>query len=287
MKKVQYQQYGGAEVIQMNEVDKPVPAATEVLIKVKAAGINELDWKIRNGDLKITDGKGFPKAMGCELAGIVEAVGDQVQDFKADDEVLGWLPFDQLGAYADFALVTQEKLIKKPTSLHFKQAAALPMVGATARQVIALLPTSIDRKRVLINGASGGVGHIAVQLAKGEGAHVTGVVGTHSIPFAEQIGVDEIIDYHKTDITKSERKFDLILDTSKKLPFNKALSLLSDGGIYVDLQPSINAFMGSFFHNAFSTRKRKVLGVVVKKEDLEALAEAVEKDHLIVEVGKT
>ena len=284
MKKIQYYEYGSSQVMKLEEVARPTPNSNEVLVKVRAAGINELDWKIRNGNLQIQDGKGFPKAMGCEFSGDVVQAGEAVDGFATGDAVFGWIPFSQLGAFAEYAVVDCGLLRAKPVSLSYVEAAALPMVGATALQALTQEVSLSPGKKVLINGATGGVGHLAVQIARQQGATVTAVAGTEHIEFAQTLGADTVIDYHKQNVRESSNLHDVILDTSKQLPWDEAKKLLTKEGTYIDLQPGLKAFIGSFLQNTFSSKTHDVLGVEVKQRDLEELALLVESGDLKVTV---
>ena len=287
MKKIQYYEYGGPKVMKLVDLEPPRPNSGEVLVKVHAAGINELDWKIRNGNLKIQDGKGFPKEMGCELSGIVAQLGEKAERFAIGDAVFGWIPFKQLGAFAEHAIVDCELLHSKPEKLSHLEAAALPMVGATALQALTQEVAIAPGQKVLINGATGGVGHLAVQIARQQGATVTAVAGTQHVEFAQTLGADIVIDYHKQDVREGSDRYDVILDTSKQLPWEEAKPLLTEKGTYIDLQPGLKAFVGSFLQNAFSSKTHDVLGVTVTQQDLQTLASLVEAGDLNIAVKQT
>lgn len=283
MKKVQYSSYGDPTVISIVEIQKPVPKAHEVLVKIKAAGVNELDWKIRNGNLKMVDGKGFPKSMGCEFSGDIEVLGSSVHDFNTGDAVFGWLPFDKLGAYAEYVTVNPDSIEKKPGALTYNEAAGLPMVGTTALKA---LESATKGQHILVNGATGGLGHLAVQIAKAKNANVTAVASARGMEFLMEMNADHIFDYHKTDIKEQGKSYDLIIDTSKKLSWAAAKPLLTPKGIYIDLQPNPVAMIGSLFLNLFSSKKRKVLGVSVTKNDLSELATLFKNGQLKINIGK-
>lgn len=287
MRKIQYNEYGGPEVMKLEDVERPVPNSDEVLVKVRAAGINELDWKIRNGNLKIQDGRDFPKSMGCELSGNVVQVGEAVDEFATQDAVFGWIPFSKLGAFAEYAVVKRDLLRKKPVGLSYAEAAALPMVGATALQALTQEVSLAPGKKILINGATGGVGHLAVQIARQQGATVTAVAGTEHVEFAKTLGADIVIDYHEQDVREGRDRYDVILDTSKQLPWEDAKKLLATEGTYIDLQPGLKAFIGSFLQNAFNSKTHDVLGVEVKQRDLEDLSSLVQSGDLKVAVEHT
>ncbi|WKN42772.1 NAD(P)-dependent alcohol dehydrogenase [Tunicatimonas pelagia] len=287
MKRVQYQEYGGAEVMTLDNTPLPKMADDEVLIAVKAFSLNEIDWKVRSGSLRVVTGFSFPRGMGADLAGVVEKAGSQVDDLREGDEVVGWLDFKHAGSYAEYAVVKAENVVKKPASVPFAEAACLPMVGATARQALLREAKLKAGQTVLINGCTGGLGHYAVQIAKQQGAIVTGTCRSEHREAAQQLGVDDVVDYTQHDIRQYGKTYDVILDTSKHLPFTEAKLLLNSPGIYLNTQPGIPAFIGSFFNNLVSNKKNDVLGVTVQREDLLDLTERAAQQKLLTTIGKT
>lgn len=287
MKRVQYSEYGGAEKMSIAEVPLPEVAEDEVLVAIRAFSINEIDWKIRNGDQKLMTGFRFPRSMGSDLAGVVEKTGSEVNGLSEGDEVVGWLDFKHAGSYAEYAVVKAESLVKKPASISFAEAACLPMVGATARQALLQEAKLQAGQSVLINGCTGGLGHYAVQIAKQQGAVVTGTCRGEHRDVAQQLDVDDIVDYTDQDIRQYGKTYDVILDTSKHLPFSEAKPLLNNPGIYLNTQPGLPAFVASFFNNLVSEKKNDVLGVTVHREDLLDLTERATQQKLQTIVGKT
>ena len=205
--------YGAASVLRAREIEKPVIGDREVLIRVRAAGVNPADWAIVSGLPYIARpiyGLRKPKnsVRGTDVAGTVEAVGSGVTRFKPGDEVFGW----SNGSYAEYTAAAEDSLALKPASLTFEQAAAVPMAGLVALQAIRDHGKVQPGQRVLINGASGGIGTFAVQIAKALGADVTGVCSTRNVEMVLSIGADRVIDYTKDDFTKSGVQYDFILD---------------------------------------------------------------------------
>ncbi|WP_433087523.1 NAD(P)-dependent alcohol dehydrogenase [Dactylosporangium sp. CA-052675] len=220
MKAIAQQRYGSAEELRLIDIDAPVPGEGEVLVRVRAAAVNARDWHVMRGDPYLArvmmpscfGPRGPRRAVrGSDFAGVVEAAGPGVTRFEPGDEVYGDLREDD-GAFAELARVPVGCLERKPAGLTFEQAAAVPLAGTTAlvalRDVAAVRPG----ETVLVNGASGGVGTFAVQLAKAFGAHVTGVCSPRNLGLVTELGADEAIDYTREDFTRAARRYDVILD---------------------------------------------------------------------------
>ncbi len=214
MKAVVYRCYGSPDVLTFEDVEKPVPADDEVLVRVHAASVNPLDWHYMRGSpyiMRLGTGLGTPKdtRMGVDFAGTVEAVGGKVKRFKPGDEVFG----GRGGAFGEYVIVPEDRaLALKPANMTFAQAAAAPIAAITALQALRDKGKLEPGQKVLINGASGGVGTFAVQIAKAFGAEVTGVCSTRNVDMVRSIGADHVFDYKKENYTESEQKYDLILD---------------------------------------------------------------------------
>ncbi|GLZ30674.1 NADPH:quinone reductase [Lentzea sp. NBRC 105346] len=210
MKAIMQDRYGSTDVLELREIDQPVPGDDEVLVRVRAASVNAYDWHFMRGDpyfARVIMGLGAPKAKirGRDFAGVVEAVGARVSDLKPGDEVFGEVD----GTFAEYVCVPDNMVARKPANLTFEQAAALPLAGNTA---LAGLRDLQAGQRVLINGASGGVGTMAVQLAKARGADVTGVCSTRNVDLVRSLGADHVIDYKRDDFAADGRRYDLIFD---------------------------------------------------------------------------
>jgi NADPH:quinone reductase-like Zn-dependent oxidoreductase len=216
MKAIVQDRYGTSEVLELRNIDKPVIGDNEVLIRVRAAAVNPGDWAIMGGLPYIARpvyGMGKPKnrVRGTDVAGEVEAVGASVTRFRPGDEVFG--SSKQLGgAFAEYAAVSQDALAPKPANLTFEQAAAVPMAGYVALQALRDHGKVQAGQKVLVNGASGGIGTFAVQIAKSLGAEVTGVTSTRNVDLVRSIGADHVIDYTKEDFTRTGQHYDFILD---------------------------------------------------------------------------
>ena len=216
MRAIVYHDFGSPDVLKYEEIEKPTPGDNEVLLKVRAASVNPLDWRLMRGAphvLRVLFGLRKPSIThpgqpGRDVAGQVEAVGRRVTQFKPGDEVFGWC----LGAFAEYACASESALIMKPDKLTFEQVASVPVAALTALQGLRDKGRIQSGQKVLINGAAGGVGTFAVQIAKSFGADVTGVCSTGNADLVRSIGADRVIDYTREDLTKGGRRYDLILD---------------------------------------------------------------------------
>lgn len=224
--------YGASDVLQLVDIPKPVPAADEVLVRVVAASVNPLDWHYMRGSpyiMRLASGIGTPgdNRTGVDFAGVVESVGANVMQFKPGDEVFG----GRSGAFAEYVVVPADRaIVQKPANLTFEEAAAMPIAAVTALQALRDKGQLQDGQSVLINGASGGVGTFAVQIAKAYGAVVTGVSSTRNQELVSSIGADHVIDYRKQDYSKRNQRFDLIVDMVGNHSILANRRVLSPGG---------------------------------------------------------
>ena len=236
MKAIVRTRYGSPDVLQFTEVEKPSPADNEVLIKLYAASVNPLDLFQLRGTPLIRSIPGMrkpkPPILGCDIAGRVEAVGSQVKQFQQGDEVFGVTGFAG-GGFAEYACAPEEKLALKPANLSFEEAAGVPIAAITALQGLRDKGRIQPGQKVLIDGASGGVGTFAVQIAKSFGAEVTAVCSTGKVDTARSLGADHVIDYTREDFTKGGQRYDLILGANAHHSIFDYRRALSQGGIYV------------------------------------------------------
>ena len=230
MKAVRIHDYGGPEVILYDEVPRPEPAADEVLVNVQAAGVNPVDWKIREGLGREWFGHRLPLTLGCDLAGVVESTGDSVKAFKPGDAVYGYVNLARCGAYAEYAIARESEITLKPQALDFTQAAAIPVGALTSWQALFDVARLTSGQKVLIHAAAGGVGHLAVQLAKAKGAFVIGTVSTKNTEFARGLGVDELIDYRATRFEDVVNDADVVFDTIGEETQERSFKVLKRGG---------------------------------------------------------
>ena len=249
MKAIRIHNYGGPEVLKYEDAPRPQPQAGEVLIRVHAAGVNPIDWKVREGHMKDFWPHKFPLILGWDLSGVVEELGRGVSRFKIGDEVYSVPNSTRNGAYADYIVVREPELALKPNSLHHIRAAALPLAAVTAWQALFDAGQLVSGQRMLIHGGSGGVGHVAVQLAKWKGACVFATASTKNQELLRELGVDEPIDYTKQKFEDVARDVDLVLDLIGGETQERSWSVLKKGGVLLSLvQPP-------------SVEKAKALGV--------------------------
>ncbi len=286
MKEVVYEKFGGIDVLQTVEVPKPSIHSNQVLVKIKAVSINPMDWKIRKGEMKLMSGSKFPKRIGVDFAGIVEEIGKDVTNFKKGDEVFGAVNGMKEGALGEFVAIASISLSLKPSNFSFSQAASITITGVGAYQAMVDIASVNSNSQVLINGATGGVGMFAIQIAKQRGATVTAVSNTEGIEYAKKWGADVAYDYTKTNVLATGKKYDVIFDLSGKLSFSKAKQILKKKAIYINPAPTPALIIGSTIKNLFVSQKNKMLLSAPNQKTIEALLEAINKG-LIIEVSKT
>ncbi len=243
MKAVQINSYGGYEVLQINEnAVEPVSKKGQILVEVHAASINPFDWKIRKGYLKEAI-PSLPITLGGDFAGIVTKLGEEVKEFKIGDQVFGSAIFltGASGAFAQFATANLKNTSLKPNSLNFEEAAALPLVGSSAVQALEEHIKLQSGQKILIHGGGGGIGHIAVQLAKALGAFVATTVSGDDKEFVKNLGADQAIDYKNESFEQLAKDFDAVFDTVGGEVTNKSFAVLKKGGIIVSMlgQPGL------------------------------------------------
>ena len=278
MKAIVYTHYGSPDVLQFKETEKPVPNAGEILVKIYAASANPLDWHLMRGApflARLAGGLRKPKdpRFGADLAGRVEAVGSTVTQFQLGDEVFGaWT-----GSFAEYATVPENRVALKPANRSFEEAAAIPVAAITALQGLRDTGHIHTGQKVLINGASGGVGSFAVQFAKAFGAEVTGVCSTRNLDMVRSIGADHVIDYTREDFTNNGQQYDLIFDAVGNRSISDYKRALSPTGIC-----AIAGFTNLrllFEHMILGPRRSKAGG---KQVGLMATAKANQKDLVFI-----
>src|ERR1700719_4693607 len=233
MKAIRIHNYGGPEVLQYEDAPRPQPQAGEVLVRVHAAGVNPIDWKVREGHMKDFWPHKFPLILGWDLSGVVEELGPGPAGagrFKIGDEVYSIPDPTRNGAYADYIVVRESELALKPNSLHHIRAAAVPLAALTAWQSLFDTAQLQPGQRVLIHAGSGGVGHFAVQLAKWKGAYVFATASTKNQDLMRKLGVDEPIDYTQQRFEDVARNIDIVLDTLGDETQERSWSVLTKGG---------------------------------------------------------
>ena len=288
MRAIVYEEYGPPEVLQLKEVEKPAPKDNEVLVKVHAASVNYIDWQILRGEsffLRLTTGgllKPKHKILGDDIAGRVEAVGINVKQFQPGDEVFGISNFD---AFAEYVCVPENALALKPASMTFEEAAAVPEAAIPALQGLRDHGQIQPGQKVLINGASGGVGTFAVQIAKSFGAEVTGVCSTRKLDMVRSIGADHVVDYTREDFTKSGQRYDLILANAGEHSIFEYKRALNPEGIYVCTGGSLaQYFQATLLGPLISMMGSKKLGSMLGKpnqKDYDFLIELIEAGKVV------
>jgi NADPH:quinone reductase-like Zn-dependent oxidoreductase len=286
MKAIIYTKYGPPDVLQLKEVEKPIPRENELLIKVHAASANAYDWRHLRPDpflIRLYAGLLRPRhrILGADIAGRVEAVGSAVTKFQPGDEVFG---LEGYGGFAEYVCVNENKFVLKPTNLSFEEAAAAPMEALTALQGLRDKGQIHANQKILINGASGGVGSYAVQIAKFFGAQVTGVCSTSKAAFVRSLGADHVIDYMNEDVTKNGQSYDLIFDVAAYRSISTYKRILAPNGIYVMAGGAPSRIFQLMFLSMTGSKNVRFIGTKVNQKDLlliQALLEAAKVKSMI------
>ena len=290
MKAVVYTKYGSPDVLQLKEVEKPTPKDTEVLIRIHAASANAADWHLLRGDpFLLRLGYGLLKPnntiLGADIAGRVEAVGNNVTQFQPGDEIFGDISGCGLGGFAEYVSVPEHAVISKPASMTFEEAAAVPMAAVTALQGLRDKGQIQPGQKVLIHGASGGVGTFAVQIAKAFRAEVTAVCSTRKVDLVRSIGADHVIDYTQEDFTKNGQRYDLILAANGNRSMFEYKRALAPTGRYVVTGGSMaQLFQAMLLGPLLSTAGRQNMGNVLARpnqKDLACMKELLEAGKVI------
>ena len=290
MKAIVCHKYGSPDVLELEEVEKPTPGDDEVLIKTQAASVNAADWHLLRADpffARFFFGLLKPKhkILGADVAGLVEAVGANVKKFQAGDEVFGDTTGDSWGGFAEYVCTGEGALVLKPANMAFEEAAAVPLAAVTALQGLRDHGQIQPGKKVLIHGASGGVGTFAVQIAKSFGALVTGVCSAGSVDMVRSIGADRVIDYTKEDFTHDGQLYDLILGVGGNRSIFEYKRALVPKGIYVSVGGSTaQIFQGMFLAPLISmTGSKKMLTYTAKpcRNDLVFIKELLEAGKVV------
>ena len=298
MKAIVQDTYGPADVLELREIEGPEVGENDVLVRVRAAGSGPDVWHIMTGQPYMARAAlGFrrPKVRvrGWDVAGTVEAVGASVTDFRPGDEVMG---VAEGGSFAEYAVTSPDKLVRKPANLSFEQAAALPISGVTALQALRDKAHVQPGQTVLVIGAGGGVGTLAVQVAKSLGAHVTGVASSSKLDLVRSIGADDVVDYTREDFTDGSMKWDVIVDTAGRRPLRQLRRALTPKGTLVVVGGDGGGrWTGGFFRgmlrgplvSPFVGQKLMGLNSKVTREDLQGVAELAEAGKLRPVIGHT
>lgn len=291
MKAAVYTKYGPPQVLQVKDVEKPLPKNNEILIRIFATAVNSGDWRLRKADpyaVRLFFGLTKPKIniLGGVFSGQIEQVGKDVTLFKIGDEVFGKTDM-RFGAYAEYLCFSENETIElKPGNISHKEAAVIPFGATTALHFIKKANIKHGQK-ILIYGASGAVGTAAVQLAKYYGAEVTGVCGSSNVDLLKSIGVDKVIDYTKEDFAKKPDKYDVIFDSVNKISLSDSLKVLNTGGLLILSAAGISEMIKGFFISTLSSKKVLTGVISHTKEDISFLRSLIELGKLRSVVDRT
>jgi NADPH:quinone reductase-like Zn-dependent oxidoreductase len=291
MKAIVYTKYGTPDVLQLKEIEKPAPKDNEVLVKVHAASANALDFRrfeMQSSLGRFMDGvllKAINKVLGADIAGQVEAVGAAVTQFKPGDAVFG-VSLGSVGAFAEYACAAEKSLVLKPANVSFEQAAAVPVAALTALQGLRYTGHFQSGQKVLINGAGGGVGTFAVQIAKSFGAEVTATCSTRNLDMVRSIGANHVIDYTKEKFTKNGQHYDVIIGVNGNHPIQDYWRSLGRGGIYVAVGGSISQVLQGLLlgplASKIGSKKMGFMGITkITHKDLVFMNELLESGKVV------
>lgn len=287
MKAVVFDRYGSVEVLQYRELSKPTIKPDQLLVRVSASSVNPVDWKIRQGHVQLLSGFNFPRIVGSDISGVVEEIGREVTKFKPGDEVYTFLNPLTGGACAEYCAVPESAAAIKPQNITHTEAATVPIAGLTALQALRDLGEIQAGKKVLINGASGGVGIFAVQIAKAMDAVVTGVCSAKNRDFVKNLGADFVLDYAEVDFSKQTEKYDIILDAVGKKTFAECENVLQTEGIYISTLPSFDNLVPMFISWFVPGKKAKSIVANANNSDLGVLRELIESGKVEPIVDRT
>lgn len=282
MQRIQYHRYGGPEVMRLEDYIPQLPRRGEIRVRVRAASVNPLDWQLRQGFMKFAMGNRFPRGMGMDMAGVVEAVGPGVEGIFVGEEVLGQTPMNSQNAFSELAITNLGLVVPKPPSLSFVDAAALPSVGLTAWRALVLAARLTQGQTVLINGAAGGVGQAAIAIARARGAVISVRVGSASIGEMESQGMALVLDYNQPILTSIRHSFDVVLDCHGGLTAKEEENLLKPGGVAVDIVPNL----ANVFRSLFSSKHRFARGAP-GKTILQGVVDLAVAGQFPLPVGRT
>ncbi len=274
--------YGGPEVMCLSEVPDPVARGGQVVVTVRASSVNPIDWKKRKGDFRLLTGKKFPKVFGCDFAGVIRTVSPGVTSFTVGDAVYGVVSVMSggPGAHAEQVAVTAKGLRRLPAGLSFERAAALPIAGLTALNGLRQCG-ELDGKTVLVNGASGGVGHFAVQIARARGARVTAVSRTLNIERTRELGAEHVLDYGAVDFTQAAERYNVVFDAFGQVGFAGARRVLEPHGCYVTTLGNPVQIPQAVWQQVMGRRRLVFANLRTKPEDYEVLEKYVTEGQVI------
>ena len=285
MKAIVYDDYGNAGVLRQTHIPVPDRAGGEIMIAVRASSVNPIDYRLRSGEMKGLLPGGFPRVPGYDVAGVV-AQADSDCDFKVGDRVMAFLDTVRGGACADFAVCSADVAAKLPDDMPYEQAAAIPLAGTTALQSLRDHGGIQSGQRVLINGASGGVGAFAIQIAKSYDCHVDAIASDEDRAFCMSLGGDHFYDYDATDFTELDERWNIIFDAAGKSGYWESRHVLLDGGRYVSTEPNVKGMLMTILTYPLS-KSGKVMLAQPSGDDLSTLIGLYNLGKLIVTIDST
>jgi NADPH:quinone reductase-like Zn-dependent oxidoreductase len=284
MKAIVIDNYGGIDQLQLRALPDPRPKADEVLVRVRAAGVNPIDWKIRQGQLRFIIRPNYPYVPGSDIAGEVVAAGPEAAPFKSGDPVVGFVAPRRGGGYAELAVAKKTAVALKPSSLSFTEAASLPTAACTALQALRDLGKLSEGANALILGGAGGVGHFSVQIAKALGAKTSATCGPSNTEFVQFLGADNVINYSGKGLATDSDCYDVVFDAVAKSSFVICQPLLAPGGIYVTTLPTPSLFFWSGIQSiaGFLRKVKRAKGILVRPrgKDIAFLCQMVDEAKL-------
>ncbi len=287
MKAAIINQFGGPEVFKIQDIEKPAIKPDQILLKVKAVSINPIDWKQRKGNHKFILGSPFPIILGYDVCGEIVEIGSKIKNFKLGDIVYGVLDNKYGGALAEYAVGHEKCFDHKPDNINENQAAGFPMVSLTALQALKYKAGLKPKQTVLINGASGGVGHVAIQIASLLGAKVIAVASSKSEEFIYQFKPDKFIDYTRQDVLKTDEKVDVFFDVAGNYSFPKVITLLNPGGVYINTLPRPKILIHKILQFFTKGKQAKTLLMKHSRDDLKIVSRWIKEEKLKISLDQT
>lgn len=280
MRAALFNRYGPPDVLHVDEYPKPEIGRRDVLIRVHAAGVNPIDWRIRSGSLRFVLLVKLPMVPGYDVSGVVEAVGSEISSVRVGEEVFTYIDRVSGGGYAEYAVASESVVVSKPQGISHVEAAAMPLAATTALQSLRDWGQLQAGQSVLINGASGGVGTYAVQIAKAMGAEVTGVSSTKNLELVQSLGADHVIDYTREDFTRQGRLYDVVFDAVAKTSFWAVKNVLKPQGRFVTDMPTPPHFLAHGLTALFRGRQARAMLARPRGDDLRVLKRLSEEGKL-------
>lgn len=282
MRAIVYTKYGSPDVLKLKEVDKPIPLANELLIKIHATTVTPMDVRFRNGRTIIARFmtgllKPNKNILGVELAGEVEGVGENVREFHIGDQVYGG---GRSGTYAEYICIPEDKVAHKPTNMTYEEAGAVHFGAGTALRFLRDYGSIRRGQKVLINGASGGVGTFAVQLAKYYETEVTGVCSTANLELVRSLGADHVIDYNNRDFTKGDQTYDIVFDAVGKSSYSRCKNILGQNGVYLSTVVTVPLLLQMLGTSVVGGKKAVFAMPILSKDDLIFLKTLIEDGQI-------